>query len=262
MKKIKKRSPLKARPLRYPGQSLDERIQDIFYDDVFTNLSMSLVLVFFAMYQWYEKIYNKPPLPEIWTFFAIVFLGYAVIKFVYVKKEIKNMKLGRDGERVVGQFLESLRADGYDVFHDLRGKGFNLDHIIVGPAGVFSIETKTWSKLEKGQSIIDYDGNRILMNGIIPDKNPIIQAKLQRDWLKKIILKITGKSVLVRAIVVYPGWFINCRKKDPEVWVLEPKALPKYLKNEKSILNTKEVSELSFQISRYIRAEENLTIKK
>jgi hypothetical protein len=256
MTNTKKKSPINASALRYPGQSLTEEIQDIAYDNIFTNFSMATMLIAITGYQWYERISDKPPIPEVWTFITIVFVGYASVKFYYAKNEIKNRKLGRDGERVVGQFLETLRGDDYHVFHDLKDENFNVDHVIIGPAGAFTIETKTWSKPSKGQAIIDYDGENISMNGFAPEKNPIIQARAQKDWLQKLILKTTGKKISVRPVVVYPGWFIRTKKSDSDVWVLEPKALPKYLKNEKKVFDNKEADEIAFQISRHIRSNE------
>ena len=217
---------------------------------------MSVFAVVMAAYQWYEQILNMSPAPRLWTFAAAIIVGYSVVKIKRVKKDIKNRRLGRDGELVVGQHLEALREKGYHVFHDLIDDGFNLDHIIIGPAGAFTVETKTWSKPEKGQAIIDFDGDTILINGNAPERNPIVQAKAQKEWLQKLIFKTSGKKVSVRAVVVYPGWFIRTKKKENEVWVLEPKALSKYLKNEKQVFSIKDVDEISFQISRYIRESE------
>ena len=50
------------------------------------------------------------------------------------------------GERLVGETINWLMKDGFDVFHDYpidpNGKSGNIDHIVVGPNGVFAIETK------------------------------------------------------------------------------------------------------------------------
>ena len=33
--------------------------------------------------------------------------------------------------------------DGFAVFHDVPGdKAFNVDHVVIGPQGVFAVETK------------------------------------------------------------------------------------------------------------------------
>jgi hypothetical protein len=50
---------------------------------------------------------------------------------------------GAEGEEAVGAVLESLTADGWHVIHDVSfGRG-NIDHVVVGPGGVFAVETKS-----------------------------------------------------------------------------------------------------------------------
>jgi hypothetical protein len=50
---------------------------------------------------------------------------------------------GAEGEEAVGGILESLTADGWHVIHDVSfGRG-NIDHVVVGPGGVFAVETKS-----------------------------------------------------------------------------------------------------------------------
>lgn len=54
---------------------------------------------------------------------------------------------GRDGERDVAARLEVLRSEGFEIFHGLRiGRG-DVDHVVVGPTGVFVLETKAWSRI-------------------------------------------------------------------------------------------------------------------
>ena len=54
---------------------------------------------------------------------------------------MRRLKLGLLGERAVGEQLSSLAGVGYHVFHDVPGDGdWNVDHVVVGLAGVFAIE--------------------------------------------------------------------------------------------------------------------------
>lgn len=54
------------------------------------------------------------------------------------------LRSGIRGEMRVAGFLAELEPDGYRVLHDVElGRG-NADHVVVGPAGVFVIETKDW----------------------------------------------------------------------------------------------------------------------
>ncbi len=50
---------------------------------------------------------------------------------------------GATGEEQVGELLEGLGEKGWRVVHDASlGRG-NVDHILIGPGGVFTVETKS-----------------------------------------------------------------------------------------------------------------------
>jgi hypothetical protein len=54
---------------------------------------------------------------------------------------------GAEGERIVGEILATLPPE-WTVLHDVRWPGrqrANIDHIVIGPAGVFIIDSKNWS---------------------------------------------------------------------------------------------------------------------
>jgi hypothetical protein len=51
---------------------------------------------------------------------------------------------GLEGERKVGRELERLSPHGWRVLHGIeKGNGGDIDHLLIGPGGVFSINTKT-----------------------------------------------------------------------------------------------------------------------
>ena len=55
---------------------------------------------------------------------------------------------GAEGEEATAAALAGLPAEEWTVFHDLRwpGRKFaNVDHIVVGPPGVYVIDSKNWS---------------------------------------------------------------------------------------------------------------------
>jgi hypothetical protein len=54
---------------------------------------------------------------------------------------------GATGERHTARLLDRLGRDGYVSFHDLAmpDSHANLDHLVVGPSGVFVIDSKQWT---------------------------------------------------------------------------------------------------------------------
>lgn len=73
-------------------------------------------------------------------------LALLVCMFVisrYVLPLVERRERGAKGEEQVGGLLEGLLGDGWLVIHDASlGRG-NVDHILIGPAGVFTVETKS-----------------------------------------------------------------------------------------------------------------------
>jgi hypothetical protein len=249
------RTPLDVAPLRYAGQSLDEEIQRVLEDDALVYIMMAVFTIVIAIHEWIRWFLNTPPQPVVLSLFALAISVYAIRKIILAKRKLKRLRLARDGERSVGQFLEELRGKGYRILHDIVGNDFNIDHLLIGPKGVFTIETKTISKPAKGRADIDYDGTQILVNGFKPDRDPVVQAKAQAHWIKGLLTDLTGKSVAVRPAVVYPGWFINQTSKGgrPDVWVLNPKALPAFIENVNAELSEEEICSFHSHLSRFVR---------
>ena len=55
---------------------------------------------------------------------------------------------GAAGESETAARLDELRAHGWVILHDLRWPGrprANLDHVAIGPGGVYVIDSKNWS---------------------------------------------------------------------------------------------------------------------
>ena len=79
---------------------------------------------------------------------------------------------GARGEERVAWVLSGLPR-GFHVFHDLLcgGRSEGIDHVVVGPTGLFAIETKCWSgsvTLEEGVLRVD---------GGLPSRPPLEQAR-------------------------------------------------------------------------------------
>lgn len=252
---MKTKSPLKANPLRLPGQSLQKQIDDYFEEQMLFPYMMALLTVMWAGYEWAIFLeYMKRPSPLMISIIAVGLVAYATWKVIRGRRKLKMLIQARDGERAVGQFLEDLRGQGHHVFHDVLGDGFNLDHVVIGPKGVFTVETKTISKPIKGEAKVSYDGADVRLGGYKPERNPIIQSKAQANWLKEFFLEETGKKVKVQPIVVYPGWFVESPKgANKEVWVLNPKALPTFICNNPEEIMSEEVHLLKSSLSRRIR---------
>ncbi len=251
------RSPIKDKPLRSPGQSLEEQMRELFDNKVMIPLVGAVIFIVFAAMEWYRHFSGVPPSPKTMSVLAVLTSGYAVMRFFSVRREFRRLRQGADGEKAVGQFLEGLRERGYRVFHDILGQSFNVDHVLIGPAGVFTVETKTWSKPARGEARIVFDGEKILAGSFEPDRDPVIQARAQAGWMKEFLAESTARRFEVRSVILFPGWYVEQTPgSSRQLWVLNPKALETFLSNEPERLSPDEIKLASFHLSRFIRSSE------
>ncbi len=73
-------------------------------------------------------------------------VGLLVAMFVvlrYVLPLVERHDRGASGEEHVGGLLNGLQGKGWHAIHDASLGNGNVDHILIGPAGVFTVETKS-----------------------------------------------------------------------------------------------------------------------
>ncbi len=133
--------------------------------------------------------------------------------------------------------------------------GFNIDHALVGPGGVFVIETKTVSKPTDGDPVITYDGEQVLVGGFAPDRDPIKQAQALTRRLSEILQKATDRKPPMRGVVLYPGWFVQRQPRNCEIWVLNPKVFLIFIENEPTKLSEEDVKSFASSLSTYVRSK-------
>ena len=135
---------------------------------------------------------------------------------------------GAEGECRTARVLNSL-PDEYVVYHDFhvrrsdgRRENWNIDHIVLGPSGVFVIDSKNHrlSEVPSAASSELTQRNVLSVFG---------QAMDVRDWVRG---RLTDDSIrlFVRGVVVYAQPEVHVEKLDEkQVWVLPLELLAKRL---------------------------------
>lgn len=84
---------------------------------------------------------------------------------------IRSFFKGARGEEMVAALLEAL-PQGYHVFHDVPcGAAGGIDHLVVGPTGLFVVETKFWSGLVRVEDGV------VSVDGALPSRPPLQQVR-------------------------------------------------------------------------------------
>ncbi|MFR0356914.1 nuclease-related domain-containing protein [Streptomyces sediminimaris] len=105
---------------------------------------------------------------------------------------------GLAGERRVGRELERLAAHGWRVLHGVpNGRGGDIDHLLIGSGGVFSVNTKR----HPGASVWIGD-TMAKINGGSP--HPYAAAsKAEASYVQKILERHCGFAVPVEPVLVF-----------------------------------------------------------
>lgn len=256
MSSTNKRSPLdRARPLRVAGESLSNELNDVLYDHMLAPVLIALFTVVIAGMEWWKYWQDMKPNPVLYSLIAVLSVFYAAFKIWNNKQRIAQIKLGRDGERVVAQYLEWFRSSNFFVFHDVPSGDANVDHVLIGPQGVFTVETKTHSKPMRGECKVTVKDGVVRANGAVLDRNPIVQAKAQANWMRNFLAE-SQFNAPVWPVVAFPGWFVEpFDTKAAGAWVLEPKALSKYIEREPERLSREQVQAMASALRSYIRTQ-------
>ncbi len=172
-------------------------------------------------------------------------------------REQSNRYLGYFGERLVAEQLEPLKTEGWRIFHDVpfanNGTPFNIDHIAVGPGGVFAIETKTRRKGGARPGFVDhkvfFDG-RDLVWPWGEDSHGLEQAERNALSLAGFIKAETGQHVHVTPVLTLPGWFVEMKpaRESRPARVTNPKGLPKFLSGGSPVLNSEQITAIAARL--------------
>lgn len=246
------RTPIREKALPLPGGSLRREMVDLLAD-LSTWLLIVTSVAGVSAQQWFDYFWPHKPAPIFWTAVLMIVAVIALVRCRPKWRKFGDISLGLDGERAVADALNELREAGYRVYHDLQEEGYNIDHVVIGPGGVFAIETKTRRK-RRNQRVV-FDGQTVLVGGFKPDRDPIAQAQACARRVRDILKQQAGKDVWVKPAVLFPGWYVDIRKRSPDLFVGNEKLFVKSFTYEhaQQVLSREEVDELARAIERHLR---------
>lgn len=215
-------SPLTEELFRTPGFSLQQQIDNAQWTLMESLLMIPALTAIVPMFVFLQAKAESKPLSLVSWVPIIILIVPGVIyygrKFFKQVKKVERLRLAYACEVALGQKLEQIvRPDDrpYRVFHDIFFDDFNVDHIVIGPNGVFVIETKGRSKpITNGDKQFKVRVEKDALH--FPkhtEHKPITQTrnnvKAVRNWLSS----ATGFDVPVGGVLVIPGWFIEQKQR-------------------------------------------------
>jgi hypothetical protein len=180
-----------------------------------------------------------PRLSQVVGGLAVVVAGWA-LRFK-PSPEAVAWRRGAAGERRTARLLGQLERHGWAVLHDLalpRSRA-NLDHLVIGPGGVFVIDSKQY----RGHLQLDQVGR--LWHGRYPLARTVSAVSFEADQAAQVL---PDPGVVVRPIVAVHGaqvpWGIVVMDGVP---VMPARRLPSMLRQLPAVLGPERVVGLANQ---------------
>jgi len=168
-------------------------------------------------------------------------LSLTTVKLVKLCGKFIKYRKGMRGEMEVEKALKALN-DSYVLINDVRipNANGNIDHMVIGPTGIFAIETKNI----QGNFICEGDEWFKVKNGRVRKIKSISrQAKKNAVALRR-FLKMHGCDQFVHCVVVLTNR--NCKVDliNPSVPVVEVENLAKFIENTRYRLPNRKIHEI------------------
>ena len=155
--------------------------------------------------------------------------------------------VGARGERIMGRRLERLRACGWEVLHSIPlASGADIDHLVIGPGGVFTINTK-----HHAGARVSVGRHRVWVNGSAQEY--IRNSRHEAAAAARRLSEALGRTVPVCGVVAFvnPGPF-SMKEPPSDALVTSDKTIASVLRSRPAVLSVAEAQAV-FQAAR--RAE-------
>ena len=155
-------------------------------------------------------------------------------------KRIAHWQLGGQVEEYVDWLLEGL-SDEWHVFNGLMlERGKDIDHVLVGPGGVFVISTKG----QRGIITRAPDSRKILVNlkptrfvGDVWDQAKQVRARLASFLVNEV--------PWVQSVLAVPFAWVDCDSVASDIWILHQENLVSTFEGCKPRLSKQEIQKLA-----------------
>ncbi len=195
-------------------------------------------------------LFVQAVIDPVWGGVAALLMGLASLVAIDRLDVAKSWRVGAEGERKTASYLAGLEEGGFIVRHDRRvpGYGGNVDHIAIGPTGVWVIETKSY------RGGVEVYGDRLEVNGQPRDKivdqvykQAIALQIALGDRLSALGVTVTPVLCLHRAKL---GW---AEKGVRGVRIVDGRGLAKLVRMGESRLSEESVQQLAAEVDRLFR---------
>ncbi len=167
----------------------------------------------------------------------------------------ERVEKGEIGECRVAELLSMFPDDWY-IFNDVILESAQIDHILICPKGVYTIETKNYSGEIYGDSK-EFEWTQIIGDKLIAFYNPVKQANKHSFILGKNI-RNQGFGIYVNSLVIFTSDSVDIKVVSPDVPVFHVSDLKKFFEDKEDKIPSNKCAEISNYIQNLISHSESV----
>lgn len=168
---------------------------------------------------------------------------------------IEHWLEGAEGERKTEKALAPLERHGWRIVHDVQARYGNYDHIAVGPAGTFLIETKNPNGIVELHDGVPYVRRRHDPDATARWEHVRPRALKAAVQLKEDLQRHGGRPAWVQAVVVFWDEFPAGLIDDGKCIFVHGPRLHALLHGQASRLSENEVAQIAAAVEEIARRE-------
>lgn len=164
--------------------------------------------------------------------------------------------VGAIGESIVTKVLSSFPDDWY-VFNDMIVGSSQIDHIVICPKGVYTIETKNYRGTIYGNAE-KQEWYQVIESYTTPFYNPVKQGVGHSVALSKYLEESGFNKVWVNTIVVFTKPNVELKVFSPKVPVIHQSKLSEFFNNQKQVIKPDESAKIAKSVHKLIYAKRRM----
>lgn len=176
---------------------------------IYLGAALVFAMLFAAAYQLQaQRLFHGYPVWQLYLqlgFLALT-LSFALFEIGKTIRARSHVRYLRDANVAVGHQLQRFASGTTRVYHDVATDHDIVDHVVVGPSGVYAINVVARKSRKPGSAHLD--GNTLFFSDSEAEL-PITDIAEKTTRLEKEFRELLGRRVRVRSVIATPGWEIG-----------------------------------------------------
>ena len=155
-----------------------------------------------------------------------------------VHRDERHWRVGADGEEEVAWRLRKL-GKGWHVLHSVPvgDRGSDIDHVVIGPGGVFTLNTKNHT----GQRV-SVTASTVFVNG--QNTHYVRNSRFEAERAARLLSAACNETVAVHPVIVVMAAELTSKGQPTDVSVVGRKSIAQWMARRPAVMTPQRVEDI------------------